>query len=199
MSSPEVLQNGEWEQCLRLIAEYLLDRRCSKEYELVSHITRHLDFSWHSDPLMSIFQKHFLVRHSLYTINTFWPQKKQLRLDIGPVDIAVQPCHDGDSQRLSTESSSHLAAFYLDKNQFYAMRVERVAEMIAGFWQSYQVHSQKASAFQVLGVPDKADWQTIKRHYRSLVMTAHPDRGGDAKVFAGIKEAYEQLKTLYAK
>ena len=197
MTSNKPPESEPWLQSLTLVGDFLLDKRQCKEYELVGHITQHLNFTWHQDPLMSVFQKHFLVRHGVYHLNTCWPQQKQLCLDIGPVDIVVQPYNEAFGQGLSEQSTAKLAGFYLDKTQFYTMRSDEVAELIAGFWQRFESHNQKPGALEVLGLQQGADWEAIKRRYRHLVMTAHPDRGGNAAAFAKISQAYEQLKPLY--
>ena len=47
--------------------------------------------------------------------------------------------------------------------------------------------------YKILGVPRGATEDEIKKAYRKLAMTHHPDRGGDEEQFKKIKEAYEKL------
>jgi molecular chaperone DnaJ len=47
--------------------------------------------------------------------------------------------------------------------------------------------------YKVLGVPEDADKQTIKKAYRKLAAEHHPDRGGDAEKFKQVAEAYSIL------
>ncbi len=47
--------------------------------------------------------------------------------------------------------------------------------------------------YQLLDVPQNADYVIIKKAYRRLALAQHPDRGGDAKKFAKIANAYEIL------
>jgi DnaJ-class molecular chaperone len=47
--------------------------------------------------------------------------------------------------------------------------------------------------YNTLGVPRDADQDTIKKAYRRLAMTHHPDKGGDPNQFQKISEAYEIL------
>ncbi len=49
--------------------------------------------------------------------------------------------------------------------------------------------------YSILGVPDDADQPTIRRAYRRLVFSAHPDTGEspDPVLFRGIQEAYGVL------
>ena len=49
--------------------------------------------------------------------------------------------------------------------------------------------------YSILGVPEDADQPTIRRAYRRLVFSAHPDTGEsrDLVRFRGIQEAYRVL------
>lgn len=47
--------------------------------------------------------------------------------------------------------------------------------------------------YQVLGLKDDASIQTIKKAYRTLALSAHPDRGGNAQLMGLLNEAYETL------
>lgn len=53
---------------------------------------------------------------------------------------------------------------------------------------------RKMSHYDTLGVPKDADGSAIKKAYRKLCMTFHPDKcGGDGEEFKKISEAYEVL------
>lgn len=47
--------------------------------------------------------------------------------------------------------------------------------------------------FSILGVPQNASDEEIKKAYRALAMKHHPDRGGDQSKFQEIQEAYAVL------
>ena len=47
--------------------------------------------------------------------------------------------------------------------------------------------------YKVLRVPYDADLQQIRTQFKRLVLKAHPDRGGNPKVFQIIKNAYSYL------
>mmetsp|Transcript_154629 Transcript_154629/g.281067 ORF Transcript_154629/g.281067 Transcript_154629/m.281067 type:complete len:1106 (-) Transcript_154629:62-3379(-) len=53
--------------------------------------------------------------------------------------------------------------------------------------------AQAAAHFELLGVDSEASIDEIKAAYRSLVKTAHPDKGGDPETFLAIQAAYEAL------
>ena len=47
--------------------------------------------------------------------------------------------------------------------------------------------------YQILGVSPDSDEKSIKKTYYKLSFEHHPDRGGDAKIFSEITEAYDVL------
>lgn len=47
--------------------------------------------------------------------------------------------------------------------------------------------------YDVLGVQENADQDTIKKAYRSLAKKHHPDKGGDDETFKKVSEAYDVL------
>lgn len=50
------------------------------------------------------------------------------------------------------------------------------------------------SPFDVLGIDPDADDAAIRDAYRRRVKEAHPDRGGSAREFQRVKEAYEKIE-----
>jgi curved DNA-binding protein CbpA len=52
---------------------------------------------------------------------------------------------------------------------------------------------RKLNHYKVLGVAPNASEIDVKRAYRSLVRTAHPDKGGSAERFQRIQKSYELI------
>ncbi|MEO5368350.1 MAG: J domain-containing protein [Magnetococcus sp. WYHC-3] len=65
--------------------------------------------------------------------------------------------------------------------------------MTAGFWDQFDQHSQRRQALAVLGLREAANPAEIRRRYRDLLRTHHPDRGGDPAEFRRITEAAATL------
>jgi DnaJ family protein A protein 2 len=49
------------------------------------------------------------------------------------------------------------------------------------------------SYYKLLGVPQSASQEEIRKNYRKLAREHHPDKGGDEKLFKEIQEAYDCL------
>ena len=47
--------------------------------------------------------------------------------------------------------------------------------------------------YEILGVDNMADQDTLKKAYRELSMEYHPDHGGDEEKFKELNEAYSTL------
>ncbi len=50
-----------------------------------------------------------------------------------------------------------------------------------------------ADAYAVLGLPQTASLQEVKRNYRSLAVVFHPDKGGYTEAMVLLNRAYEQI------
>jgi len=50
-----------------------------------------------------------------------------------------------------------------------------------------------ANAYMVLGLPQTASLEEVKRNYRSLSAVFHPDRGGFTEAMALLNNAYEEI------
>lgn len=46
--------------------------------------------------------------------------------------------------------------------------------------------------FESLGLPDSATTDEVKRAWRQLAMTHHPDRGGDPSEFDRLRKLYDE-------
>ena len=53
--------------------------------------------------------------------------------------------------------------------------------------------STREDLYEVLGVSKSANDDEIRKAYRKLCLTHHPDKGGEAEQFQSIQKAYETL------
>lgn len=52
-----------------------------------------------------------------------------------------------------------------------------------------------ATPYEVLGVPATASHEELRRAYKRLLRTTHPDTGGDANRFIAVQQAWERVAT----
>jgi len=51
-----------------------------------------------------------------------------------------------------------------------------------------------ADAFAILGLPQTASPEEVKRNFRSLAVIFHPDRGGNDEAMSLLNRAYQRIK-----
>lgn len=51
-----------------------------------------------------------------------------------------------------------------------------------------------ARAYMVLGLPQTASFQEVKRNYRNLAVLFHPDKGGNQDAMVLLNQAYERIQ-----
>ncbi len=147
------------------------------------------------DAQLALFQKHFLIMNALYRLQDALWREERLWLSIAPLRIALESAAgDAEPQRIAPHGTDALRAYYLDWQQFIATDSAAVTALIANFWSRYAAHDRRAEALAALQLDVDAGWSEIKRQYRRLAATTHPDRGGDAARFLAIRAAYEILR-----
>ena len=51
-----------------------------------------------------------------------------------------------------------------------------------------------ATAYMVLGLPQTASFEEVKRNYRNLAVVFHPDKGGYQEAMVLLNQAYERIQ-----
>lgn len=134
---------------------------------------------------LAMFRAHFVLFHTLYRLRDRLRARKAADMDIHTLCIRLLPYQKGEQALTSPDS---LRAYYLDLSHLEKTTREDVSALFARFARLFCAHTGRAEALAVLGLEDPVDDAAIKQRYRKLVMTHHPDRGGDT----------EQLKILNA-
>ncbi len=52
-------------------------------------------------------------------------------------------------------------------------------------------------AYEIFGLSQQASWADVRRAYRDMAATHHPDKGGDPRVFQAFQKAYKILESRY--
>ena len=167
------------------------------EYELLKQIEAdgaHFEQTA-EEAQLALFQKHFLIMNALYRLQDALWRDERLWLTISPLRIVLGTIdHSAAETKLAAHGAAALRTYYLDWQQLLTTDSAAVTELIASFWSRYAAHDQRAEALATLQLDGDADGDAIKRQYRRLAATTHPDRGGDAAQFLAIRAAYEVLR-----
>ena len=59
-----------------------------------------------------------------------------------------------------------------------------------------KVTADKKTHYSVLEIKSDACFEEVKKAYRSLIVTMHPDKGGNADDFHAVQEAWDTLKDM---
>ncbi len=148
------------------------------------------------DPLQ-LFRVHFCVFNALYRLrDEFLP--RGLTLDISPLAIVCRAVIEGERQQaLVSAGDDALECYYRDWGNYEAATGESVAQLLAEFWRRLEGRADgpaRAGALAELGLTDPVSDTEIRQRYRSLAMTHHPDRGGDARRLQELNAAMEVLR-----
>lgn len=151
------------------------------------------------EPQLALFQIHFLTMNALYQLQQeLWPEK--IFLQVSPLKIGLLTLSDhvsGDNSIDASEDS--LRNYYLDWNNYAGADSEQVQSLLDSFWTKYMNIDQKSDACFVLKVEPDSSWQEVQKSYRRMAAQHHPDRGGDARKFLQVREAYELLSVCYVR
>lgn len=147
-----------------------------------------------AEPILALFQKHFLLMNALYRIQESLWREEKLWLEISPLRIGWAMRCEAAGQAPAEYGDHALRAYYLDWRQFETTAGADVAQLLAGFWRRLRASEGRAAALAVLELDEGSDWAAIRRQYRRLAARTHPDRGGDREHFLAVRAAYESLR-----
>lgn len=168
------------------------------EFNLMKGLETHAAFADLSDDYqLRLFQKHFMIMHGLYTLQTRLWYEEQLRLEISPLCIR---CHEESLEAVSAEASlpgsaDPLRDYYLDWQQLEHTSAQDVKRLLSGFMEQLADPGARSRAFATLELEAGASQQAIRSRYRQLAAQLHPDRGGDSEAFIEVRRAYELLRS----
>ena len=146
------------------------------------------------DEQLALFKLNWLMMNALYQLQmALLPSAYHLH--ISTLEIYLQPLAELDQSALGQELKAQpLRDYYLDWKNFSDTTAEEVQAMLDGVWESHLSPTQQSQAYRVLDLSVGAQWSEVKRSYRKLAATHHPDKGGEAQRFMEIRQAYECLK-----
>jgi len=84
--------------------------------------------------------------------------------------------------------------FYLDTANFMALNAENAEKFMVGAWSLLQNHADYLQCLKVLGLPEGVSVDILKKRFRHLAKTLHPDiSSAHHEEFAHINSAYRRL------
>lgn len=167
------------------------------EYELLRQLRQQGLFdtlSLAEQDELALFQQHFLIMNALYRLQGELSVEGDCCLQISPLLIKLGSKPATDPALIALPELSGVAAYYLDWSHFHSTDAAQVRALLADFWRRLQSPEQRQQALQVLDLPTDSSQQQIRQRYRQLASQHHPDRGGDARRFIQLREAYELLR-----
>jgi DnaJ-domain-containing protein 1 len=148
-----------------------------------------------ADADLHLFQRHFLLMNALYRLQDLLWREEQVWLTISPLRIVIESSPgQASKQALGAAENTALRDYYLDWREFEATDGAAVATLLDSFWQRLHAHDGRAAALATLELHSDASWDEVRRQYRRLAASTHPDRGGDGGRFLAVREAYEVLR-----
>ena len=170
------------------------DRAECSEYDLLNHLAgEYLAFQGERSLPLNLFRQHFILFHCLYRLqDQLWAEQAG-HLEISPLRIRLRDYQPGQASALTTPDP--LRSYYLNLAHLAASN-EEVNDLLGDFWTRLTRRDNRQAALELLGLEDPVDDKVIMRRYRSLVMTHHPDRGGDATRLQLLNAALADLLPL---
>ncbi|MBF0283176.1 MAG: DnaJ domain-containing protein [Magnetococcales bacterium] len=165
-----------------------------KEFDLLQHLRRELPELFPSGALLDsleMFQTHFLLFHLLYRLRDQLRAEQRGELAIHCLDIRLHPWRPAENNLPGPPDP--LRAYYLDVSRLEGTTRREVEGMLADFWTSYDRWDRRVDSLAALGLPLDAPRETIRRRWRELAKSHHPDHGGDPEAFRRVAEAASQL------
>ncbi|MBZ6068188.1 DNA-J related domain-containing protein [Aeromonas schubertii] len=139
---------------------------------------------------LALFRSNFALMNALYTLQGELAAEGWY-LQLESLDIRLLPL----TTRLP-ETGSALRDYYLDWSNCWQTDTEEVDALLADFWRRYAAapsESERCEALTLFGLEEGAPTERIRRRWRELALTHHPDRGGDAETFIRLRWAKERL------
>lgn len=163
------------------------------EYELLQHLREKQLFPQLGSPpndSHALYCAHFLLFNALYQLNDLLIQKNQGCLIISVLKIQKLDTQSAEKQLGQTDK---LRDYYLNMQNLENSSEASVNQLLNDFWEMYLRNDQRGEALEALGLTDPVNDKTIKETYRQLVMSHHPDRGGETEELKKINNAYRLL------
>lgn len=162
------------------------------EYELLRTLDKTLPyFDISGLDTLALFQRHFLLFHCLYRLQQDLWKHESGQLAISALSIRLTPYQPGQTDQMDT--ADPLRDYYLNPDHLTSTGQSELDELLGSFWSRLARRDHRTEALAILGLTDPIEDTAIKQRYRELVMTHHPDRGGDTTRIQILNAAMSEL------
>lgn len=144
---------------------------------------------------LGLFQRHFLLFHSLYQLRDRLRTSRQGDLKIHC--LSIQLIADTSTPSTHPALPDPLASYYLDLDNLKSTGESDVLRLLNNFWATFAGNERRDEALAVMLLDHPCSYPVIKQQYRRLAMLWHPDRGGDQTQFQRLEWAMSVLRILY--
>lgn len=171
-----------------------------KEYDLLKLLDEHhpKEVQVARFDNLALFQQHFLLFHALYKLLDQQHADQAGHLIIDVLNIQWLPYRAVTQSQANLAHTDPLRAYYLDIKNLEDTTSEDVDNLLASFWLKMNDDSEKLSALALFELDEPCDLATIKKRYRQLLSTHHPDKGGSVAIAQALNDAMAILKRCYA-
>ena len=141
-----------------------------------------------------LYQTHFLIYNALYQLRDELLTKQRAVIEINLTRLTITPYCSKSADLVQQDT---LPEYYLDWDNF-AKSEQEVESMLNDFWHKYLVYTQlEDDCFkldcQQLGVTESVNKAQLRKQYKKLAASYHPDKGGDANSFKQLQKSYFRL------
>lgn len=168
------------------------------EFSLMKALEPHPAFADLADDYqLCLFQKHFMIMHGLYTLQTRLWYEEYLRVEISPLSVRLYTEAEASARNEAAalpDAGDTLRAYYLDWQQLDATSADDVQRLLKGFFHHCFDPGARTQALQTLALEEGASQEEIRIRYRQLAARLHPDKGGNSEAFIEVRRAYELLR-----
>jgi len=194
------MQAGHIPPLLRELESLLLslDGEISEQF-LLTQLEHYFPSSERENLDNLLFQQHFVLYHHLFLLQQQWQNQQVASLWIGYAKVQVFPCSEVSAAQVELWSGqAEKAGYYLDWTNFSAMTEQRLAQLLDDFWRQLDSFREDP-AFNSAGI--RVKWALseaftraeVKRRYRQLALSQHPDKGGEKSLFQQLQQEYHWL------
>ena len=144
---------------------------------------------------MLLFYKNFFAMNALFTVQDQLYEDKIALLSIESIRCTLTPITESDTTALAHPTQdAKLKAYYQDWSSLTEITLDGVHQLLNQFWEKYlAVDEVELNCQRLEMTPDQMCQTHVKRQFRTLAQTHHPDRGGDSGEFIKLRKAYESL------